>query len=354
MRFTIDRDAFAAALDRARKVSAKSHARLAAADGVLTVYGADVPSLFVACQAPISLDARGECGVLPGELCDQVKRMPKGLLTFAVEGTKAKLTAPGSKRGFSIAVVPAECLPASKPASKAAGMTIAGDTLADHLHRVLDCASTDQARAHIHGVAFDVDVGALSLVATDGHRLASSGKMASDALPEGVRVLQLHAAKLLANEAAAMDQIRVVIDSAGFSFSNDTTGIFVPHIEGAFPKYSQVLASTDKNATSAKLDVKDALASVGAMLAVAKEGATLLTLNGSVRLMSQGERDTAEDEMSATVAGPKASVKLNSGYLYAAVKASTEETCTLSAGGELDPITITSRGYRCLVSLMRQ
>ena len=347
MKFTIAREPLLAALDRAKRaVDTKgitSHARITASANRVTIDATDL-TLFVSCSMPADVKAQGEIGVAPAALADMVRRMPDGAeLSLTVEGTKAKLAAVGTKRAFQLAVIAATDLPTMRGASHDGAVPLDGAALAAHLRRTIVASYDGGDRANCHGVALH----GLRFVATDGVRLAVSDLGEAVGAP---RLLHLAAAKVLASEATAMGDVGLVVDEFGFSFTSESVNIFVPHVASSFVPYEMVLPKGTRK-TTAVVDVKAAIGALQAMATVAESVA--LSTCKALRMSAKGERDSAEDEVEATVTGPAARVHLDTSLMLDAIRGSTEATVTVGFDGDLDPVTFTSAGYHAVVMPQR-
>lgn len=354
MRFSVERELFISALDRVRRVVPNQkesphgqYARLQARDGALSIYGSDL-TIFMSCRVATEVSSMGEIGVVPSELAEMVRRMPEGAtITIAAAEGRARITADGSKRAFTLPYVETEDMPAHTGVSPAGIVTIAGDVLAANLKRVLVASYQSGDRPNMHGIGFDGRAAALHLAATDGKRVADvevDGVFGDG--NEKVRILHLAAARVVAAEAASMGSVGVVVDHRGFSFTSDDVDIFVPHVGADFPQYQAAFGMLN-NHTTVSIDVQEALYAVQAMGAVSD--VTKITLNGAFHLSAHGERDLAEDEVSGAIVGDGGVVFISTNLLIDALKGSPKARVDLAIGKDPLPILMSCEGYRTLI-----
>lgn len=358
MRATVEQEDLLAALDRARRVTPSSkdspisaHARLVAADGVLSVFATD-STVFFACRVPSDVAQPGEVGVFPANLAEMVRRMPAGKILIAVDGSRLRIASQTAKRQFQLPFVGTSDLPAHKgPSTGRAAVAIRGTVLAGAMRRVISSAYQLHDRPLMRGIAFDGRHEKLRLVATDGLRVAVTDVDASIPVDGGVRLLHLGGARVLMAEAPAMGDVGVQVDERGFSITSEHTDLYVPHIAGTYPPYEAALRMQQSH-TTAVCDARELTAAAQAMATVS-ETAKLTLRDGSAALAAIGEHETAEDELAVDTRGRGGTVLASAQTLADILKAVSGETVEIAIGEDPQPIFLTEPGFRCLVMPIR-
>ncbi|MFC1521380.1 DNA polymerase III subunit beta [Elusimicrobiota bacterium] len=177
----------------------------------------------------------------------------------------------GHKSRFNISGIPKEDYPSFPQLKKEDAIKINPKKLAEMIKRVSFCVSTDDTRRILTGILMHVKNKKITLVATDGRRLAvASWEEREDlkefkvavpvkAMIELVRVIE-------SNEAENLLLIDVTSGQIGFNIGD--TSIFSRLIEGEYPNWEQVVPKQ----TQIKLSLP-----TNEMLAVTKRAALCIS-----------------------------------------------------------------------------
>lgn len=215
------------------------------------------------------------------------------------------------------------------------------DGFADVMEAVAYAMSTDETRYNLNGVFFDDRDEALTLVATDGHRLAMQrvvGFTAPGLAGKGVIV-----------GGKAVQQLGKLISEGGgeLAFTPNTveyrrTGLEFSArlIDGQFPDYTQVIPATESAPMKAG---KDALSAAmhRVMLILSKgESVNMDAVEGQLKLTARNPDMGDSSETLAVDFAGKVEIALNGSYLLETLASLTGDTARLFFGDEVSPVVV--------------
>lgn len=219
-------------------------------------------------------------------------------------------------------------------------MEIPADQLATMIERVAFAITTEDPRYSLNGALFQVEDGTLTLVATDGNRLAyvsSSVAGAKENLKVIVPKKALHEVYKLAGDAGEGAAVKISVDGKQVSF--DVAGHLLTSsvLDGNFPKYDKVMP--DACQVALEMDTQELAQAVKrvALLVTDRYGrAVRLELSpGKLKLSSETEMGEAQEEIAVEYDGPEVKIGFNARFLldfFAAVGSSKVEL-------QLNPLT---------------
>lgn len=151
------------------------------------------------------------------------------------------------------------------------GKKISGAVLKEALDRVTSFAARNDSRYYLNGVLMTVRDGCLTLVATDGFRLArlTTSIEVEDAMDSIIPITIADAMAAIIDGDADV-QICTVgeNESRGIGFRSNNLEVMCPVIAGAYPKFEKVVPRAESMAT-AVINRKAALAALEMIAAVA-------------------------------------------------------------------------------------
>ncbi len=223
---------------------------------------------------------------------------------------------------YKISGQPPEDFPALPEVDLARSVPLPAGALRAMIERVAFAITSEDPRYSLHGALFLLQKGSITLVATDGYRLAYISRQA-DVAPKGdeLRVIvprkALHEVAKLAAEVG--DGEEVTFGSAGshvyFAVGDHVLTSTVP--EGSFPRYEDVLPLSCETAiTVPTLELSDAVKRV-ALLATERYGRAVrfqLT-SGKLELSCETEMGEAHEVLSVDYRGEEKTIGFNARYL---------------------------------------
>ena len=264
------------------------------------------------------------------KLIDILRTMPADQ-TVSLESQASKLILKGGKSKFTLQTLPAEDFPLVQEApSFGTAFKVPQKTLKNLLDQVAFAMAVHDIRYYLNGILFVAEGRQLSLVATDGHRLAfSSAKLDTDVpnkqeviLPRKTVIeLQrlLSDASVPEGQDAPMIEMQFAPNQAKFSFG--AMEFVTKLVEGKFPDYNRVIPKNHKN--SVTLGRAPLLASLQRTAILTSEKFKGVRLNfepGTLRVASNNaEQEEAVDELDIDYGGDAIEIGFNVTYLIDAL-----------------------------------
>jgi DNA polymerase-3 subunit beta len=263
------------------------------------------------------------------KLIDILRTMPAEQ-TVSLESQQAKLILKGGKSKFTLQTLPAEDFPLVQEAPNfGPAFKVPQKTLKELLDQVAFAMAVHDIRYYLNGILFVAEGKQLSLVATDGHRLAFAGATLDVEVPKQEVILPrktvvelqrlLSDASVPEGQDAPMIEMQFAANQAKFSFGS--MEFVTKLVEGKFPDYNRVIPKNHKNLV--KLGRAALLASLQRTAILTSEKFKGVRLNfeaGTLRVASNNaEQEEAVDEIDIDYDGEPIEIGFNVTYLIDAL-----------------------------------
>ncbi len=269
----------------------------------------------------------------------------------------------GSSR-FRIAGLPQEDFPAlSQP--KGATVRIPADVLAKLIIRTIFAISTEDSKYTLSGALLVMKPGSITMVATDGHRLAHIEKVeAMEDLTEEIKVL--------VPKKAMSEIVRIVLETADTEtvvFSRDDNHLFFDMgrrllisrmLTGQFPNYEAVLPrSNDRTFAVDREEIASAIRRA-AILSDERSKTVKLTVTNSALEISASHSDLGEAHETMEIDYNKEDLQVGFNHQYLIEFLTTSDDPEISfefkdseSAAQLRSLPSTEYNYRYVVMPMR-
>ncbi len=256
------------------------------------------------------------------KLIDILRTMPSDQ-TVTLESNQNKLLLKGGKSRFTLQTLPAEDFPLvqESPAFGPA-FSVPQKTLRSLLAQVSFSMAVHDIRYYLNGILFVAEGKQLSLVATDGHRLAFAGVTLDVEVPRQEVILPrktvLELQRLLSDGEGSLE-MRFATNQARFAF--DGMEFVTKLVEGKFPDYNRVIPKNHRNAVILGREALLASLQRTAILTSDKfKGVRLNIEPGVLRVAtSNAEQEEAMDELDIDYGGDAIEIGFNVSYLIDAL-----------------------------------
>lgn len=256
------------------------------------------------------------------KLIDILRTMPSDQ-TVSIESSQNKVVLKGGKSRFTLQTLPAEDFPLVQEApSFGPKFSVPQKTLKDLLNQVSFAMAVHDIRYYLNGILFVAEGKQLSLVATDGHRLAFASANLDVEVPRQEVILPrktvLELQRLLSDAEGAIE-LQFASNQAKFAFGG--MEFVTKLVEGKFPDYNRVIPKNHKN--SVTLGRAPLLASLQRTAILTSEKFKGVRLNlepGTLRVASNNaEQEEAVDELDIDYGGDAIEIGFNVTYLIDAL-----------------------------------
>jgi DNA polymerase-3 subunit beta len=297
-----------------------------------------------------------------------VRSLRPGAVTVAQKGEQITLTSGKSRLAENTMNV--EDYPVLKKPEEKSGLTMPADMLIAMINETAYAVSRDETRPALTGILWEVSPTALTMVATDAHRLARSvrkmdwkftGEKKLIVDTNGLRQIPRIAAAARDEDAANSD-ITVFIGGSQLAFRAGSTVLQVRLLEGPFPDYQAVLPKdNDKFVTVDKADFAQSVRRVAITADRVTSQIRLGIEAGRMELTARGaEGSQSEDEISVSYQGDPLEIGFNYSYLQDILKNLQAESVVLSlkdsqSAALIKPVQDTGEemGVLCLLMPLR-
>ena len=256
------------------------------------------------------------------KLIDILRSMPSDQ-TVSLESAQNKLILKGGKSRFTLQTLPAEDFPLVQEAANfGPAFSVPQNVLKDLLNQVSFAMAVHDIRYYLNGILFVAEGKQLSLVATDGHRLAFSSAMLDVEVPKQEVILPrktvLEMQRLLSDKEGAIE-MQFANNQAKFSFEG--MEFVTKLVEGKFPDYNRVIPRNHKNiVTLGRVSLLASLQRTAILTSDKFKGVRLNIEPGTLRVASNNaEQEEAVDELDIDYSGEAIEIGFNVTYLIDAL-----------------------------------
>ncbi|MFO1285187.1 MAG: DNA polymerase III subunit beta [Rubrivivax sp.] len=294
---------------------------------------------FTTSDLEIQVRTRAELGGDAGELrttvgarklIDILRALPADQ-TVTLTSAANKLTLQAGKSRFTLQTLPADDFPlVSESVDFGPVFAVPQKTLRDLINQVHFAMAVHDIRYYLNGILFIAEGSTLTLVATDGHRLALAQSPLASAVPTRQEVILprktvLELQRLLRDEETPID-MRFANNQARFTFSG--MEFVTKLVEGKFPDYNRVIPKNHKNIVSlGRAPLLAALQRAAILTSEKFKGVRMNVEPGVLRISSNNaEQEEAKEELEVDYNGDAIEIGFNVTYLIDALGNVSQET----------------------------
>jgi len=301
------------------------------------------------------------------KLGDILKSLPSDQLV-SLTANQNKLTLQGGKSRFTLQTLPAEDFPLVQEAADfGPAFSIPQKTLKLLISQVHFSMAVHDIRYYLNGILFVAEGKTLTLVATDGHRLALSQATLDVEMPKQEVILPrktvLELQRLLKDdgkgkegEAEQLIEMRFAGNQAKFSFGG--LEFVTKLVEGKFPDYNRVIPKNHKNhITLGRATLLASLQRAAILTSEKFKGVRMNFAPGTLGIASSNaEQEEAKEELEIDYGGDSFEIGFNVGYLMDVLANMSQDMVTVSLQDSNSSALITNpeyEGFKYVVMPMR-
>jgi DNA polymerase-3 subunit beta len=293
------------------------------------------------------------------KLIDILRTLPAEQM-ITLTSAQNKLTLTGGKSRFTLQTLPAEDFPLVQEAADfGPAFSIPQKSLRALISQVHFAMAVHDIRYYLNGILFVAEGKSLTLVATDGHRLALSQVTLEVEMPKQEVILPrktvLELQRLLKDEDTPIE-MRFAGNQAKFVFSG--MEFVTKLVEGKFPDYNRVIPKNhDNHVTLGRVSLLSSLQRAAILTSDKFKGVRLNFEPGILRIASSNaEQEEAKEEIEIDYAGDVIEIGFNVTYLMDALANMDQEMVTLSLHDANSSVLFTvpgQTGFKYVVMPMR-
>ena len=372
MKFKINRDHFANGLAQVLNVVG-SKATMPILSNVLIEAEKDQISLTttnldlgIRCKIKAEVKETGAITLPVKRLAGIVRELPNVDVTFdAAPNHSVKLASGGST--FRIMGIGKEEFPPLAEFGDEKAYSLEQAELSSMLRSVAYAQSTDETRYILNGVYFNFKDGKLSLVATDGRRLALIGKeMEVPAASAGAIILPAKTVGELTRLLDKGEKVKINFNDRRAAFQiatdKDTSGL-IDHVylyskvvEGNYPNYQQVIPKETHQRIKLERELFLQCVHRAALVCSEKANSVKIKLTSNLLEITAQSPDFGEahESMAIGYSGPELQVAFNPAFLMDPLKALTKDEVFFEVKDEVSPgVFKTLESFVCVIMPVR-
>ena len=345
MKFSITKDALLEGLSSVQNVVPSlttlpilSNVLIEGGDGVLRLTTTDL-DLGVRRSVEASVERSGAITLPARRLLSIVRELPEGMVSFEANGNNVAFIQSAAVH-YKLLGLAAADFPPLAGYDGASDFRVPQKDLRDALKRTCYAASDDQTRFVLNGLLFSFKAGKLTLVATDGKRLALADlEVEFPVSCERDVIVPSKAVEGLVRMLDEEGEVKICLSEDQIVFEATAWILISKLIEGTFPQYQQVIPSRPETSIAVPREAFMLAVRRAALLADAKSRSVKLVFsNGTVEIIAVTP-DVGEAKESCAVAydGPAISVAFNPDFLVAPLKNLPADDVSLDLTEETSP-----------------
>ena len=256
------------------------------------------------------------------KLIDILRTMPADQIV-SLESSQNRLILKGGKSKFTLQTLPAEDFPlVQEAASFGPSFSVPQKVLKQLLSQVSFAMAVHDIRYYLNGILFVAEGKKLSLVATDGHRLAFTSATLDVEVPKQEVILPrktvLELQRLLSDAEGAIE-MQFANNQAKFGFGG--MEFVTKLVEGKFPDYNRVIPKDHRNqVTLGRAPLLAALQRTAILTSEKFKGVRLNFDANTLRVACNiAEQEEAVDELDIDYSGDPIEIGFNVTYLMDAL-----------------------------------
>ncbi|MGH7729415.1 MAG: DNA polymerase III subunit beta [Vulcanimicrobiaceae bacterium] len=338
-----------------------SNVLLSAADGEIRVRATD---LELSLEAVVAAEV-GEAGsvTVPAKLFSgYLGNLPAGVLELS--GTPTRASVRWERSNYDFHALPADEYPPLPSSQRSSAVAISGKALREGTNATIFAASSEEARgAVLMGTLFEIAGQRLSLVATDGYRLAKFETALERGLEADAGATYIVPSRALAEAARNLGSEETIeIAALGpaanqLAFSGERASVVVRLVDGQYPNYGQVIPkSFDRRIVA---NTATLISGLRRAEVVAGDRASMvkLAVEGGRLILTAASEGTgnAYEELEVEQSGEELTIAFNARYLIEILSHIDAPHVALEFLGPLSPAVLRpadERGEQQLYVLM--
>ena len=220
------------------------------ADGVLTITASDLESTMITKMEPGNIDGEGSIALEAKRLLDILKEFPEQPLTFEMDNETLTTDIFSENGKFSVVGSPADEFPkqAELDDEDSNVIKLSAILLDEAINKTIFATASDELRPVMNGIYFDMNTEAITIVASDSHKLVKYKRSDAQADKEAAFILPKKPASLLKSVLSKeTNDVTIEFDNKNAVFTLSGYKLISRLTEGKYPNYESVLPKDNPN-----------------------------------------------------------------------------------------------------------
>jgi DNA polymerase-3 subunit beta len=305
-------------VERRHTLPILSNVLLELADSELNLLATDL-EIQVATKASLNKSANAQAITVSARKLQDILRSLPDASTVSLETQESKLVLRAGKSRFNLQTLPAEDFPRlAQGTGEVATVSVAQKNLKRMLQLVQYAMAQQDIRYYLNGLLLLVDADKLTLVATDGHRLACISTALEEKQPRAEAILPRKAVLELVKLLADTDDIvELQIQQNQVRTRFGSVDLLSKVVDGKFPDFTRVIPSEPPGRfVIARTELQQALQRASILSNEKFRGVRWVLTKDLLRIVcTNAEQEEAEEELEVGYAGEPLDIGFNVTYL---------------------------------------
>lgn len=309
----------AGAVDKKQSLAILSNILMKLSDNHLLLTATDL-EIEITARVPCVSDAQSGATTVPAKKIVDIIRSLDDDAHLTMTYHQDILSLKVGRSQFKLAALPAADYPNSKDEPNEVELTIERATLLYLLHSTHFALTQQEVRFFLNGLLLEIDPNTLSVVATDGHRMAIARRASHQNHSHYRLLIPRKGVQELLRLLTHIEDESVTI-SAGKNHFKLVSHQYIftsKLIEARFPTYAKVIPKNqDKHVTIDRSLLKRALSRI---MILANEHLRAITLhvqpNQLLLIANNQQKEEATEEIQAQTEGGELEINMNASYLF--------------------------------------
>jgi len=348
MKFQITRSAF---IDGIRKVqnvisgrdnlAILQNVKIDATETGLTLTTTDL-DITIKCQIDAEVKVPGSTTLPAKLLAAAISKAEDGVIEVAVD-EKDQATITSGHARYRLAGKSSRDFPVISESEETSVYTISKAVLGEMFRKTAYAASQEDTRRALKGVLLSFKNGKLTMVATDGRRMAKvEQELEFPAVNENDIIVPSKAVAEIVRSLSGEGDAKIIIRKANLCCEVDGVRIFSKLIDDTYPNYNVVIPTNLTETVQVDRQLLMKALERASVMSMDESRATLLTFEANLLTVSSGQSDIGEvkDEVAIKYIGEKIETGFNPAYIMDALRAIDDDEVTIKISNGHTPIII--------------
>lgn len=367
MRLTISREklqegltAVAASIPGKTTLPVLANILVETTDRGIKLSGTDL-DIAVSTEVAADVETTGAVTIPAKKLAEIARELPPAPVKLAAVGEQ-RITLECGRSKFKLLGLPRDEFPSFPAVRFEESWRIRSGDLQKLISHTSFAVSTEESRPILNGVLWELRPEKMSMVATNGHRLARmTVPIGSDSAPSNDLIVPPKALEQVRRLFPAEEELEIGRGENHIGFRSPFTAVYTRLIEGPYPNYEQVIPKdNDRIAVADKGSLVSALKRMSVVASDQTHRIRLSFNSGMLKFSVQTpDLGEAQDELPVRYTGDQLDIGFNASYLLEILRyiptddvkitlKAPERAATLEPEGWSDPAS-----YLCLVMPLR-
>jgi DNA polymerase-3 subunit beta len=329
-------------------------------DRGIKLSGTDL-DIAVSTEVAADVETSGAVTIPAKKLSEIARELPPAPVRIAAIGEQ-RITLECGRSKFKLLGLPRDEFPTFPAVKFDESWRIRSGDLQKLISHTVFAVSTEESRPILNGVLWELRPDRMSMVATNGHRLAKMDvPITGDSAPSNDLIIPPKALEQVRRLFPAEEELEIGRGENHIGFRSPFTAVYTRLIEGPYPNYEQVIPKdNDRVAIADKTALVSALKRMSVVASDQTHRIRLSFNSGMLKFSVQTpDLGEAQDELPIRFSGDQLDIGFNASYLLEILRyiptddvritlKAPERAATLEPEGWSDPAS-----YLCLVMPLR-